>query len=70
MYTYLVPFHPMVSLCTANVQLISFSTPRSSHDDYCPKEQVDFIQDKVVEMLQDLYLEIAVTLDYGNTSDD
>ncbi|KAL5020884.1 hypothetical protein ScPMuIL_000039 [Solemya velum] len=42
---------------------------RSSHDDYCPREQVDFIQDKVVEMLQDLYLEISVIMDYENSSD-
>ena len=37
---------------------------RSSIDDYCPPDQVDFIQEKVLEMLQEIYLQIEVTLDY------
>ncbi|KAL3860815.1 hypothetical protein ACJMK2_010881 [Sinanodonta woodiana] len=41
---------------------------RSSNDDYCPKNQVDFIQNMVLESLQDLYLEISVTIDYDEPS--
>lgn len=37
---------------------------RSSIDDYCPPHQVDFIQEKVLEMLQEIYLKIEVVLDY------
>lgn len=40
---------------------------RSSIDDYCPPDQVDFIQEKVLEMLQEIYLQIEVTLDYDNS---
>ncbi len=38
---------------------------RSSEDDYCPRHQVDFIQDKVLGMLQGLYGDYTETLDYG-----
>ncbi|XP_045193254.2 UPF0489 protein C5orf22 homolog isoform X2 [Mercenaria mercenaria] len=37
---------------------------RSSSDDYCPPNQVDMIQDSVLTMLQELYLEISVDLAY------
>ncbi|XP_061196362.1 UPF0489 protein C5orf22 homolog [Saccostrea echinata] len=37
---------------------------RSSQDDYCPPEQVESIQNSVLEVLQDLYLEIELTADY------
>lgn len=37
---------------------------RSSQDDYCPPDQVEFIQNSVLEILQDLYLEIELTVDY------
>ncbi|XP_062614922.1 UPF0489 protein C5orf22 homolog isoform X2 [Saccostrea cucullata] len=37
---------------------------RSSQDDYCPPEQVESIQSSVLEVLQDLYLEIELTVDY------
>nr|XP_022343654.1 UPF0489 protein C5orf22 homolog [Crassostrea virginica] len=38
---------------------------RSSQDDYCPPEQVESIQNSVLEILQDLYLEIDLTIDYA-----
>ena len=47
-----------------NYHIIHF---RSSIDDYCPPDQVDFIQEKVLEMLQEIYLQIEVTLDYDNS---
>lgn len=37
---------------------------RSSQDDYCPPDQVESIQNSVLEILQDLYLEIELTVDY------
>ena len=37
---------------------------RSSIDDYCPPDQVDFIQEQVLEMLQEIYLQLEVSLDY------
>ncbi|KAK3086026.1 hypothetical protein FSP39_012357 [Pinctada imbricata] len=37
---------------------------RSSSDDYCPPDQVDMIQEKILDMLKELYLEISVTEDY------
>ncbi|KAJ8303257.1 hypothetical protein KUTeg_019653, partial [Tegillarca granosa] len=43
---------------------IMITMARSSNDDYCPPDQVDSIQDKVVDMLKELYLEISVTEDY------
>ncbi|KAH3768386.1 UPF0489 protein C5orf22 homolog [Dreissena polymorpha] len=40
---------------------------RSSLDDYCPANQVDMIQDMVLTALQDLYLEVQVSLLYEET---
>ncbi|XP_003745923.1 UPF0489 protein C5orf22 homolog [Galendromus occidentalis] len=37
---------------------------RSSTDDYCPKDDVNFIQDQVISMLERLYGECNVTRDY------
>ncbi|KAL4234625.1 hypothetical protein ACF0H5_006266 [Mactra antiquata] len=37
---------------------------RSSCDDYCPPNQVDFIQENVLNILQDLYLELDVNYAY------
>ena len=49
----------------AYMHLIFFFFDRSSQDDYCPPEQVESIQNSVLEILQDLYLEIDLTIDYA-----
>uniref|UniRef100_A0A8C3MMK7 Uncharacterized protein n=1 Tax=Geospiza parvula TaxID=87175 RepID=A0A8C3MMK7_GEOPR len=41
---------------------------RSSLDDYCPSEQVDIIQDKVLDLLLSVYGSLDVHLDYSSTS--
>ncbi|XP_033102658.1 UPF0489 protein C5orf22 homolog [Anneissia japonica] len=43
---------------------------RSSYDDYCPPEQVDMIQQKTLKMLQTVFGQIDVHLDYENYNDD
>ncbi|XP_033626819.1 UPF0489 protein C5orf22 homolog isoform X2 [Asterias rubens] len=42
---------------------------RSSHDDYCPPEQVDQIQQKLLKILQNTYGKLDVHLDYSNQVD-
>ncbi|XP_064455104.1 UPF0489 protein C5orf22 homolog [Ornithodoros turicata] len=37
---------------------------RSAQDDYCPAEDVQYLQDSLLEMLQRLYGQLTVTLDY------
>ncbi|XP_009068669.1 PREDICTED: UPF0489 protein C5orf22 homolog, partial [Acanthisitta chloris] len=41
---------------------------RSSLDDYCPSEQVDIIQEKVLNLLRSVYGPLDVHLDYSSTS--
>ncbi|KGL92413.1 UPF0489 protein C5orf22, partial [Charadrius vociferus] len=41
---------------------------RSSLDDYCPSEQVDTIQEKVLNLLRSLYGSLDVHLDYSSTT--
>ncbi|XP_010127369.1 PREDICTED: UPF0489 protein C5orf22 homolog, partial [Chlamydotis macqueenii] len=41
---------------------------RSSLDDYCPSEQVDIIQEKVLSLLGSVYGTLDVHLDYSSTS--
>ncbi|XP_062355493.1 UPF0489 protein C5orf22 homolog [Cinclus cinclus] len=41
---------------------------RSSLDDYCPSEQVDVIQGKVLNLLHSVYGSLDVHLDYSSTS--
>ncbi|NXT73797.1 CE022 protein, partial [Zapornia atra] len=41
---------------------------RSSLDDYCPSEQVDIIQEKVLSLLGSVYGSLDVHLDYSNTA--
>ncbi|XP_027749366.1 UPF0489 protein C5orf22 homolog [Empidonax traillii] len=41
---------------------------RSSLDDYCPSEQVDMIQEKVLSLLGSVYGSLNVHLDYSSTS--
>lgn len=41
---------------------------RSSLDDYCPSEQVDIIQEKVLDLLRSVYGSLDVHLDYSSTS--
>ncbi|XP_075350101.1 UPF0489 protein C5orf22 homolog isoform X2 [Mycteria americana] len=41
---------------------------RSSLDDYCPSEQVDIIQEKVLNLLGSVYGTLDVHLDYSSTS--
>ncbi|NWW81125.1 CE022 protein, partial [Climacteris rufus] len=41
---------------------------RSSLDDYCPSEQVDIIQEKVLNLLRSVYGSLDVHLDYLSTS--
>ncbi|KAM6276968.1 UPF0489 protein C5orf22 homolog isoform 1-T1 [Spheniscus humboldti] len=41
---------------------------RSSLDDYCPSEQVDIIQEKVLNLLGSVYGALDVHLDYSSTS--
>ncbi|NXA11489.1 CE022 protein, partial [Sapayoa aenigma] len=41
---------------------------RSSLDDYCPAEQVDIIQEKVLNLLGSVYGSLDVHLDYSSTS--
>ncbi|KAM9386517.1 UPF0489 protein C5orf22 homolog [Phaethornis superciliosus] len=41
---------------------------RSSLDDYCPSEQVDIIQEKVLSLLGSIYGTLDVHLDYSSTS--
>ncbi|XP_022082197.1 UPF0489 protein C5orf22 homolog [Acanthaster planci] len=45
---------------------VMVTVARSSHDDYCPPEQVDQIQHKVLQMLQNVYGKIDVHMDYKN----
>ena len=52
-------------LIYACMHFICFFFDRSSQDDYCPPEQVESIQNSVLEILQDLYLEIDLTIDYA-----
>lgn len=42
---------------------------RSSTDDYCPREDVDFIQDQVIGMIERLYGECTITRDYDERPD-
>lgn len=39
---------------------------RSSEDDYCPTEDVDYIQQKAIQTMKELYGEVTVELDYLN----
>ncbi|KAJ8041171.1 UPF0489 protein C5orf22 [Holothuria leucospilota] len=48
---------------------IMVTIARSSEDDYCPKGQVNKIQELVVTMLKELYGEIEIKLDYELKSD-
>ncbi|XP_010218822.1 PREDICTED: UPF0489 protein C5orf22 homolog, partial [Tinamus guttatus] len=41
---------------------------RSSVDDYCPSEQVDVIQEKVLDLLRSVYGALDVHLDYSSSS--
>ncbi|NXD07353.1 CE022 protein, partial [Nothocercus nigrocapillus] len=41
---------------------------RSSLDDYCPSEQVDVIQEKVLDLLHSVYGTLDVRLDYSSSS--
>uniref|UniRef100_A0A6G1R4N8 Chromosome 2 open reading frame, human C5orf22 n=1 Tax=Hypotaenidia okinawae TaxID=2861861 RepID=A0A6G1R4N8_9GRUI len=41
---------------------------RSSLDDYCPSEQVDIIQEKVLSLLGSVYGSLDVHLDYSNSA--
>ncbi|XP_053849982.1 UPF0489 protein C5orf22 homolog isoform X3 [Vidua macroura] len=41
---------------------------RSSLDDYCPSEQVDIIQEKVLDLLHSVYGSLDVHLDYSSPS--
>ncbi|KAM4908221.1 UPF0489 protein C5orf22 homolog [Sylvia borin] len=41
---------------------------RSSLDDYCPSEQVDIIQEKLLDLLHSVYGSLDVHLDYSSTS--
>ncbi|PKU35831.1 hypothetical protein llap_13865 [Limosa lapponica baueri] len=41
---------------------------RSSLDDYCPSEQVDIIQEKVLNLLGSVYGTLDVHLDYSSTA--
>lgn len=41
---------------------------RSSLDEYCPVEQVDSVQSRVVAVLEDLYGPLELHKDYENTS--
>ncbi|NXY90494.1 CE022 protein, partial [Alcedo cyanopectus] len=41
---------------------------RSSLDDYCPSEQVDIIQEKVLSLLHSVYGNLDLHLDYSSTS--
>lgn len=52
------------------ITLNAFSIPcyRSSLDDYCPSEQVDIIQDKVLSLLGSVYGTLDVHLDYLSSS--
>lgn len=45
--------------------LISLTDSRSSLDDYCPSEQVDTIQEKVLSALRSLYGALDVHLAYS-----
>lgn len=42
---------------------------RSSRDDYCPPEDVDFIQDAVLAMLEQVYGCIDINRDYESEED-
>ncbi|MEQ2285281.1 hypothetical protein AMECASPLE_030182 [Ameca splendens] len=43
---------------------------RSSLDEYCPAEQVDLVQSRVLAVLEDLYGDLDVHKDYNNSSND
>ncbi|XP_070574936.1 UPF0489 protein C5orf22 homolog isoform X2 [Ptychodera flava] len=43
---------------------------RSSYDDYCPKDQVEFIQHSVLRTLQTMYGKLDVQIDYWEYLDD
>jgi len=42
---------------------------RSSEDDYCPKEDVEFIQDAVLSALKKKFENVKITLDYCDDDD-
>lgn len=48
-----------------SLSLIGF---RSSLDDYCPSEQVDTIQEKVLSVLRSLYGTLDIHLEYSAES--
>lgn len=50
------------------LMLFSIRCYRSSLDDYCPSEQVDIIQEKVLSLLGSVYGALDVHLDYSSTS--
>lgn len=47
---------------------LSLLGPRSSLDDYCPSEQVDTIQEKVLKVLHSLYGMLDIHLVYSTES--
>lgn len=42
---------------------------RSSYDNYCPPEDVEFIQDLVLKVLSEKYPPVKITLDYEDGYD-
>lgn len=47
---------------------LSLIGSRSSLDDYCPSEQVDTIQEKVLSVLRSLYGTLDIHLEYSAES--
>jgi hypothetical protein len=42
---------------------------RSSEDDYCPPEDVEFIQEAVLKVLRQVYAPVKLTLAYKEEDD-
>lgn len=47
-----------------NLKVLNVGVPRSSLDDYCPAEQVEFIQEKVLNVLHSVYGTLDIHLEY------
>ncbi|CAH1780512.1 unnamed protein product [Owenia fusiformis] len=61
----IVNFHEIVKDFLKIMELPKLITiARSSVDDYCPKDQVDFIQEQTLRLMQDLYGQCDIVKDY------
>ena len=55
-----MPRKSVVNLISSHV----FCVSRSAVDEYCPPDQVDSIENRVIRMLTDVYGEVDIHYDY------